>query len=310
MYIVLDLEWNIFSKSLLKEAGLSTPELAEEIMEIGACFLDDNLNLVDNFARNIKAKYNHEMHEHVAKVTGRDSESLKSGLSFPQAVKEFNEWWQDLAQGEKVLFCTWSNNDVRPWRKNFKKYNLVWPKGMRFFDAQRLFSMYMGKGKQQSSVQTAIGELGIEEEYPLHCAVNDAHYTSLIFKKTLSTLQKKEVLPNDKDKLFDVLYKYSYDVSLNYKEKLQFSNITSVKDLPRLAIDTDWTCPACKQTLLINRDWKMSKGGQKLITHSKCLEHGSVLIKLNCFRSREERDLNNSFQVRGEVKLDAMRAII
>ena len=303
MYIVFDLEWNIanpYKKNKLNNAMIPK----EEIIEIGAWRLDEQLNILDSFSTNVKANFFDELHKHVAKVTQRDKASLKTGLNFPEAFLYFTEWCKQ--NGEPILFCTWSNNDVRPWISNLEAYNLQWPLGMRFFDAQRFFSLAKEDRNIQNSVATALEFLEIEPEKDLHKALNDAWYTAIIFQRTIRHLQKENKISSDPKKLFAELYKYSYDINLNYRDKFIFADINKSAELIKIAKNTDWQCPACKTKLNFTKNWKPAKRGMHLNNSTVCPEHGTVLVNLICFRNKQQRELNLPFHVKADVKIDWM----
>ncbi len=304
-YIVLDLEWNI-SPPRSRRAGDKNPQtqLNEEIIEIGAYSLDEDFNILDRFSTNVKARFNKKIHKHVALVTQRTEESLQTGLDFPDAIAAFKEWCTNGSDMD-ILFCTWSNNDVKPWVNNFKAYNLEWTSGMRFMDIQRLFGRTLEtKQRNQISISTALELLNIDQELVLHKAVNDAYYAARIFKNTIAKLRTEEIFSVEAEDCFKMLYKYAYDISMNYRDKFELDGIKEIKELPGRANEHEWLCPACKEKLTKTKFWRISKGGHKLTADACCDEHEKVLISAVAYKTRSINEMKPKlFKIKAEAKI-------
>lgn len=201
--VIFDLEWNVPGRkkvpAKLKEA------LPFEIIEIGAVKLDAAMREVDRFSCLVRPQVYTTLDRHVAKVTNRYPESLKKGLSFPEAAKRFFAWCQERpdpivedtagegpavevqAGGEPVdvpyLFATWSDMDTGPLRDNLRYHGMEDRLPTKCLNVQKLYSVVMGESKsQQRSVSHALEQLGIAQEEALHRAVNDAVYTGKILR--------------------------------------------------------------------------------------------------------------------------------
>lgn len=74
-YIVLDLEWNQ-SKNDTEE----TPELAFEIIEIGAVMLNDAYVMIHEFSRLVKPEVYHEMNQITSKLVHLQMQELQRGI--------------------------------------------------------------------------------------------------------------------------------------------------------------------------------------------------------------------------------------
>ena len=296
-YVVLDLEWNIPWKR-------DDLPLDAEVIEIGAWLLDKELNFLSSFNRYVRGELIDNMHPYVAKLTSRDDESLAEGISFKEAVADILDWVDYENKDDKLLFCTWSNNDIKPWKTNLNYYNLTWPESIRFFDIQRLYDRSNKKIKsQKSSVDSAAHDLDIPIEKPLHKAINDAFYTAKIFQKTVKHLQEVEKFPKDPQVLFNFLYKQAVDITLNRKLKLDLGKIQSLKEMQPIAKRYDFTCPTCHRDLIIPEEFKSSRNNRRLKTMAYCPVHGQVKVKLTAKRNRYKRDKTNSYKVNAELKL-------
>ena len=99
-YVILDLEWNgSYSKVLHK--------FVNEIIEIGAVKLDDELNVCDTFTMLVAPKIGKKLCSKVKQLTKITNEELKDdGVSFIRAISLFSDFL-----GDGVLM-TWSDSDL------------------------------------------------------------------------------------------------------------------------------------------------------------------------------------------------------
>lgn len=85
-YVILDLEWNgSYSKVLHK--------FVNEIIEIGAVKLDDELNVCDTFTMLVAPKIGKKLCSKVKQLTKITNEELKDeGVSFIRAISLFSDF--------------------------------------------------------------------------------------------------------------------------------------------------------------------------------------------------------------------------
>lgn len=109
-YVILDLEWNgSYSKVLHK--------FVNEIIEIGAVKLDDELNVCDTFTMLVAPKIGKKLCSKVKQLTKITNEELKDeGVSFIRAISLFSDF---LGDG---VFMTWSDSDLHALIENYSYY--------------------------------------------------------------------------------------------------------------------------------------------------------------------------------------------
>lgn len=84
-YIIMDLEWNTTYARRIKG-------FLNEVIEIGAVMLDDNLNIIDEFSCFVKAQVGKKLRSSVKRLTSISNEDLDSGMLFTRAMSKFRDW--------------------------------------------------------------------------------------------------------------------------------------------------------------------------------------------------------------------------
>ncbi len=177
-FIVLDLEWN---NTYAKKAK----GYINEIIEIGAVKLDNELENVDTFSCIIRSQIGKKLRGSVKRLTHLTNDDINSGMPFTKAFSMFRKW---IGNEETVIF-TWGDGDVRVLLENFKYLNgiKVIPFLEKYCDLQRVFQRIHGSAKgQQTGLLNAAQMLEIDPEmYIHHRALGDSMLTADILKKLL-----------------------------------------------------------------------------------------------------------------------------
>ena len=85
-YIIFDLEWN-------NAYNYKTQKGINEIIEIGAVKLNDNLEIVDTFKQLIKPSLSKKLGSNFKRLTHITMEEIRnSGISFNDAFADFSRW--------------------------------------------------------------------------------------------------------------------------------------------------------------------------------------------------------------------------
>lgn len=184
-YIVLDLEWN-------QAADLKTKlesELLFEIIEIGAVKLNNERIQMDTFHELIKPQVFHTMNEVTGELVQISMNELENCRTFTAVVDDFLKWC-----GEDYIFCTWGNLDLLELQRNMDYYNMnpISKSVMKYFDAQKLFSIAFEDKKSRRSLEYAVDFLNIQKDISFHRADADAYYTA----KVLSMINDESVFDN------------------------------------------------------------------------------------------------------------------
>ena len=185
-YIVLDLEWN--QSNMGKEA--ENPDLAFEIIEIGAIKLNEEFEFAGEFSKLVKPQVYHEMHHVTSKLIHMRMEELSHGEPFVEVMNAFLKWCGE----EEYTFCTWGPLDLTELQRNMRFYGMepLADGPIAFWDVQKLFSIAFEDRKTRRALEWAVDYLGIEKDIPFHRAFSDAYYTA----KVMSRLEPQEVFKN------------------------------------------------------------------------------------------------------------------
>jgi len=185
-YIVLDLEFNqdpesIIDLSLIPGNLIKKNKYPQEIIQIGAVKLDENLNIIEPFNRLVKPSIYGHISPFITELTGLTQETLNAGSHFSQVYSEFIQFSK---KSESVL-CVWGMTDLKELYRNAIYHRLdekLLPK--KYINIQPYTSVYLGQSKKKLlSLSYCVQALGIEISFPFHDALYDAIYTAELFKK-------------------------------------------------------------------------------------------------------------------------------
>ena len=209
-YIVFDLEFNQgFDKKLNKT--VSDEKCPFEILQIGAVKLDADLNIIDTFNTFVKPNIYKEIHPFIKKMTNIIHEDVKDAPNFPQAFNNFKEFMNN----DKNILCVWGNGDLKELYRNIKYYNLSTNNlSNTYINVQHHASIYFNNPTGKSiGLQNAITLLQLNQDKSYHNALNDAYYTSLVFKNIFNDKieTKKYTFDNDSKKNPPTKRKVNYD---------------------------------------------------------------------------------------------------
>lgn len=148
--VVIDLE---FCKVKKSNKEIAFP-LREEIIEIGAIMLDDNMDEIRVFKSYIKPEYS-VVSKRIENLTGISNELLADKESFANAFIEFFEW---LGDGDYQIH-SWSMNDYYQLKAEVSKK-------LDIERYEKLFSNWVDDQKEFAE------RIGVDKELSLMCAVS------------------------------------------------------------------------------------------------------------------------------------------
>jgi hypothetical protein len=106
-FIIYDLEWN--NVSYIKSVKFNNKDCPNEIIEIGAIKVNENLEIIDKFYYIIKPKiYRNILVKRLTKMSGITKDDLKKGNNFDFVINKFLSWLGN----EEYLLCTWGTDDM------------------------------------------------------------------------------------------------------------------------------------------------------------------------------------------------------
>lgn len=219
--VVYDLEWNNVAYMHL-ETFKEYRKCPNEIVEIGAVKLDDNLNVIDTFETCIRPTiYGLKLDRRLIKDYKFSVKELEKGQYFEKAIDAFRSWL-----GEGYTLCTWGSDDMIQLKTNCNYYNMETDWITKSIDVQRYYMKTFNLLKhQQISLENALKDQNIPTEDSFHRALNDAIYTACLLKQFCDD----DLLSNE----------YYYERRA-YKPKLSV-------DLSKIELDKSKLRPRCPQ---------------------------------------------------------------
>ncbi len=182
-HIIYDFEFNTAfkidrsTKRLLK--GNAHPDCPQEIIEIGAVRIDENLEIEDTFQLMVKPKLYMKMHPKIRQKTKITCDELQTGIPFREAIEAFREWINE----EEVIMGSWGIDDHQELLRNCRFHGIETEWFQHHLDIQRLCSRHMNLAKgQQVGLKKAVQYFNIMEDTSFHKALHDAIYTAHVFR--------------------------------------------------------------------------------------------------------------------------------
>ena len=174
-YIIMDLEWN---NAYMK----STKKFINEIIEIGAVKLNEQLEIVDTYSELIKPAVSKKLRTRIKDLTHITNEDVFGGKPFKEAISLLEKW-----VGDDAIVMTWGDTDIRTMLTNFKcflkkdKIDFI----KQYADLQRYCQCFIDmENVQQAGLSYAAECLEIDaEKYPHHRALDDSLLSAECFKK-------------------------------------------------------------------------------------------------------------------------------
>ena len=235
-FVVMDLEWN---NTYAKKAN----GYINEIIEIGAVKLDEDLETVDTFSCIIRSQIGKKLRGTVKRLTHLTNDDINGGMPFTKAFSLFRKW----IGNEDTVIVTWGDSDIRVLLDNFKYLNgiKVVPFLKTYCDLQRFFHKFTKNSRgHQTGLLTAAEMIGIDPEmYIHHRALGDSMLTADILKKVFDMgLSESDFVVCD-----DEFYS-----RLLYKSKVIRNIDSPFVDKKRL----NHTCESCGDSCEQLSDWK------------------------------------------------------
>ena len=269
-YIVFDLEWNQCPTGKEHE----DPLLPFEILEIGACRLNERLETEDSFHSFVSPKVYKTLHYMTRRVIHLTKADLKNQPSFPEACARFFEWC-----GSDCVFCSWGPSDLYELQRNLKFYGMLdlLPGPVFFEDAQKLFAISFEDRLKRRSLAYAAEFLKIAQTREYHRAYDDAAYTALVLQQL-----PEDVLHYDysidcyqypKKKSEEI--RLFYDGYEKYISRAFASKETAMKDREVTAL----RCVVCGKNVKRLLRWT-SRSGRHYIAVGACPDHGYMFGRI------------------------------
>lgn len=264
--IFVDLEWN--GAPLYATGGYYN-----EIIEIGAVKVDENLAQIDTFQSFIRPQVHKKLTGRVKRLTHISNNEIRGAISFLAALELFRKW----VGPEENCFMTWGTTDIMVWLEDLEHINR--PPRLEsahyYCDAQELCRTKLEiDRRKQPGLSTVAEQIGVEfVDEEMHRAVQDC----LVSLDCLRKLWDRE--------LFDSLRTPADD---EFVRKLTFKPYI-ISDPSNPAVDSSKfavECPECGRLMdQVSEPKPRGKGfGMKYI----CAGCGKEYLVKHVFRVKYE----------------------
>ena len=207
-HIVVDLEMNN-----IRRRSEARKICTNEIIEIGASMLDENLWEIGKFQIYVKPEYNDVIVPKISKLTGITNEMVANAPTFSVAFKQFTDWCLNIK--DDVMIYAWSNTDHSQVMKEIqlKQYKLSEEEHKLmehgWTDFQNEFDIHLGF-ERQISLKLALDMAGIDFNGRQHDALDDARNTA----KLLRVFKVEELFDQTLRKIEEVMKPSSLENTL------------------------------------------------------------------------------------------------
>lgn len=236
-YVIMDLEWNNSYNKKLKS-------FFNEIIEIGAVMVDDELDVVDTFSVLVRSQLSNKLSGRVKSLTHISNEDMYGGVSFGKAISDFSKWVAD----KDCIFMSWGNGDLRVMLDNLKFFNDIdgIPFIARYVDLQKYCQQFLNlSNAQQIGLSAAATLFGVDvSEYSTHRALDDSLLSLRCFKKSY-----------DREALAEHIYICDDDFYKRLLFKAKF--ITNIHDERIDRSQMVCYCDDCNKRMRKVSEWKM-----------------------------------------------------
>lgn len=207
-HIVVDLEMNN-----IRRRSEARKICTNEIIEIGASMLDENLWEIGKFQIYVKPEYNDVIVPKISKLMGITNEMVANAPTFSVAFKQFTDWCLNIK--DDVMIYAWSNTDHSQVMKEIqlKQYKLSEEEHKLmehgWTDFQNEFDIHLGF-ERQISLKLALDMAGIDFNGRQHDALDDARNTA----KLLRVFKDEELFDQTLRKIEEVMKPSSLENTL------------------------------------------------------------------------------------------------
>lgn len=176
-YIILDLEATCWENDRTKQ---------NEIIEIGAVMIGQDLSIKDEFQAFIKPKINPKLSEFCIKLTSINQEDVDNAAEFPAVIKDFNKWI--TSSGEPYYLCSWGFYDKKQLKKDCELHGVDSSWIGKHISIKHQHGKLIGVEKGVG-MGAALKMLNIPLEGVHHRGIDDARNISKIFIKIFNELK-------------------------------------------------------------------------------------------------------------------------
>ncbi len=277
-FIIFDLEWNSVKKP-------DNEKFINEIIEIGAVFLNEQLQETDSFSALIRPSISEKLNSYVKSLTHIQEDQLKNQPDFLTVIQHFKRW----ASRKNCVFLSWSNTDLHVLAENYNcflhQHTVDFIR--QYADLQKYVSLFVKtENNNQVSLSAAAEQLGIDTQtFALHRALDDCRLCAALLRQTY---QKKRFKPYISNVLAGTFYErllfkpyYITDPDSPLLDKKIF--------MPR--------CPQCGKKL--QRTGKIRQSNALLQANYRCEKCDvAYRLRVKCKKTYDSVDIKRNLALR------------
>ena len=259
-YVIMDLEWNNSYNKKLKS-------FFNEIIEIGAVMIDEDLDVVDTFSVLIKSQLSTKLSGRVKNLTHISNEDMYGGISISKAISDFSKW----VDGKDCVFMSWGNGDIRVMLDNLHFFCDIdgIPFISKYADLQKYCQTQLKlSNSQQIGLSAAATLFGIDvSEYSTHRALDDSLLSWRCFRKCYNAdALSSFIFTCDSDFYRRLLFKAKYITKIN-DERIDRSKMVCF-------------CDDCRKRMRKVSEWKMvNQSFRALFFCKNCNSYNMFTVK-------------------------------
>lgn len=176
--VVVDIEATAWEN----EDGTKTPPKGQrnDIIEIGACFLDTQTGKISQKTSYIVKPRNSIMSPFIIKLTGLTQEDVNKGIPFSDACNKLSKEFGTRNR----IWASWGDYDRNHFIRDAEFYDARYPFGPRHINAKTLFSLVNGLTKEIGLLK-ALDYYDFEFKGTQHRGHDDAFNIAKVLWKTL-----------------------------------------------------------------------------------------------------------------------------
>lgn len=259
-YVIMDLEWNNSYNKKLKS-------FFNEIIEIGAVMIDEDLDVVDTFSVLIKSQLSTKLSGRVKNLTHISNEDMYGGISISKAISDFSKW----VEGKDCVFMSWGNGDIRVMLDNLHFFCDIdgIPFISKYADLQKYCQTQLKlSNSQQIGLSAAATLFGIDvSEYSTHRALDDSLLSWRCFRKCYNAdALSSFIFACDSDFYRRLLFKAKYITNIN-DERIDRSKMVCF-------------CDDCRKRMRKVSEWKLvNQSFRALFFCKNCNSYNMFTVK-------------------------------
>ncbi|WP_334073548.1 MULTISPECIES: 3'-5' exonuclease [Paenibacillus] len=174
-YIIFDLEATCWENERSKP---------NEIIEIGAVKLNEELEMVSEFQTFIKPKLHPQLSDFCKKLTSITQEDVNAAPGFEQAIFKFREW---IGKSEPYYLCSWGFYDKSQLKKDCELHRIDTEWLQKHISIKHQHGKMIGLEKG-IGMQRALKMFNLPLDGTYHRGIDDAKNISKIFVRIFDQL--------------------------------------------------------------------------------------------------------------------------